>query len=131
MPAEPAGFLPTSTSVTSLPPRSSAGCSTARGPSVSTHDPIWNAAQTELLRDGRIHNYLRMLWGKKSFEWTPDPRTALRVMLELNDRHALDGRDPNSVSGVTCVLGRYDRPWGPERPIYGTLRHMTSASTAR
>jgi len=96
-----------------------------------THDRIWNAAQTELLREGRIHNYLRMLWGKKIFEWSRDPRAALAVMLELNDRYALDGRDPNSVSGVTWVLGRYDRPWGPERPIFGTLRYMTSASTAR
>merc|ERR1712130_545082 len=30
-----------------------------------THDDLWNAAQTQLRRDGIIHNYLRMLWGKK------------------------------------------------------------------
>jgi deoxyribodipyrimidine photo-lyase len=28
------------------------------------------------------------------------------------------------------VLGRYDRPW-PERPIFGTVRYMTSESTVR
>ncbi|NIT68803.1 MAG: deoxyribodipyrimidine photolyase, partial [Gemmatimonadetes bacterium] len=53
-----------------------------------THDPIWNAAQTQLLREGRIHNYLRMLWGKKILEWSPAPRDALEVMIELNDRYA-------------------------------------------
>ncbi|MFH2005338.1 MAG: deoxyribodipyrimidine photolyase [bacterium] len=96
-----------------------------------THDPLWNAAQRQLLRDGTIHGYLRMLWGKKILEWSPDPRTALAVMLELNDRYALDGRDPNSLSGIFWVLGRYDRAWGPERPIFGKVRYMSSANTAR
>ncbi|MCU0726155.1 MAG: deoxyribodipyrimidine photolyase, partial [Planctomycetes bacterium] len=96
-----------------------------------THDPIWNAAQTELRTEGRLHNYLRMLWGKKILEWTESPREALRVMLELNDRYALDGRDPNSVSGIFWCLGRYDRAWGPERPIFGKIRYMSSANTAR
>ena len=99
--------------------------------SAATHDPIWNAAQRQLLRDGRIHNYLRMLWGKKILEWTSSPREALDVMIELNDRYAVDGRDPNSYSGITWVLGRYDRPWAPERPIFGTVRYMSSDSTRR
>ncbi|GIS38165.1 MAG: hypothetical protein Ct9H90mP10_05660 [Actinomycetota bacterium] len=51
-------------------------------------------------------------------------------MIDLNDRFALDGRDPNSYSGVFWILGRYDRAWGPERPIYGKIRYMTSKSTA-
>jgi deoxyribodipyrimidine photo-lyase len=34
-----------------------------------THDPLWNAAQMQLVREGRLHNYLRMLWGKKILEW--------------------------------------------------------------
>ncbi len=96
-----------------------------------THDPLWNAAQRQLLRDGVIHNYLRMLWGKKILEWTAHPRDAARVMLALNDRHAIDGRDPNSYSGIFWCLGRYDRPWGPERPVFGKIRYMTSASTQR
>ena len=96
-----------------------------------THDPLWNAAQMQLVREGRLHNYLRMLWGKKILEWSPTPREALRVMTELNNKHALDGRDPNSYSGIFWVLGRYDRPWGPERPIFGTVRYMSSANTAR
>jgi deoxyribodipyrimidine photo-lyase len=96
-----------------------------------THDPIWNAAQTELTQTGRIHNYLRMLWGKRILEWTPTARDALAIMIELNNKHAVDGRDPNSYSGIFWVLGRYDRPWGPERPIFGKVRYMSSANTAR
>jgi deoxyribodipyrimidine photo-lyase len=96
-----------------------------------TADPLWNAAQRQLLREGRIHNYLRMLWGKKIYEWSPSGEEALARMIELNNRWALDGRDPNSYSGITWVLGRYDRAWGPERPIFGKLRYMTSGSTER
>lgn len=97
----------------------------------ATHDPIWNAAQRQLVRDGTIHNYLRMLWGKNILAWSDAPADALATMFALNDAYALDGRDPNSASGITWVLGRYDRPWGPERPIFGTVRYMTSANTAR
>jgi deoxyribodipyrimidine photo-lyase len=96
-----------------------------------TSDRIWNAAQRQLVEHGTIHNYLRMLWGKKILEWSPTPREALEVMLDLNDRYALDGRDPNSVSGILWCLGRYDRPWGPERPVFGTVRYMSSESTRR
>ena len=96
-----------------------------------THDPIWNAAQRQLAREGRIHNYLRMLWGKKILEWTSSPREALDVLVDLNNTYALDGRDPNSYSGIFWVLGRYDRAWGPERPIFGKIRYMSSESTRR
>ncbi len=96
-----------------------------------THDAIWNAAQRELVHTGRMHNYLRMLWGKKILEWSPSPEQALERMIELNNRYALDGRNPNSYSGIFWVLGRYDRPWGPERPIFGAIRYMTSESTRR
>lgn len=96
-----------------------------------THDPLWNAAQTQLVREGRIHNYLRMLWGKKILEWSRSPREALQLMIHLNNKYALDGRDPNSYSGIFWCLGRYDRPWGPERPVFGNVRYMTSSNTAR
>ncbi len=95
-----------------------------------THDPVWNAAQRELLTSGRIHNYLRMLWGKKILEWSESPETALTTMLELNDRFAVDGRDPNSYSGIFWILGRYDRPW-PERAVYGKVRSMSSERTRK
>ena len=96
-----------------------------------THDEIWNAAQNQLRTEGIIQNYLRMLWGKKILEWTPNPQLALSYMITLNDRYSLDGRDPNSYSGVFWILGRYDRAWGPERNIYGKIRYMTSDSTAK
>lgn len=97
----------------------------------ATHDEVWNAAQRQLLTEGVIHNYLRMLWGKKILEWTRHPREALAAMLELNNRFALDGRDPNSTSGITWCLGRFDRPWGPIRPVFGTVRYMSSQNTVR
>ena len=97
----------------------------------STHDPLWNAAQQQLRVEGRIHNYLRMLWGKKILEWSPSPQDAFEVMVELNNRYALDGRDPNSYTGILWVLGGFDRAWGPERDVFGKVRYMSSANTAR
>jgi deoxyribodipyrimidine photo-lyase len=96
-----------------------------------THDELWNAAQRELRSQGIIHNYLRMLWGKKVLEWTADPRDALGILVELNNKYALDGRDPNSYSGIFWCFGRYDRAWGPERPIFGKIRFMSSDSARR
>lgn len=96
-----------------------------------TSDPIWNAAQRQLAEEGVMHNTLRMLWGKKILEWTASPHEALEIMLDLNDRYALDGRDPNSVAGIFWCLGRYDRPWGPERAVFGTIRYMSSQNTRR
>lgn len=96
-----------------------------------THDPIWNAAQRQLVLEGRMHNYLRMLWGKKILEWSKTPERALATALYLNDRYALDGRDPNSYSGILWCFGRYDRAWGPVRPIYGTIRYMSSDNTQK
>jgi deoxyribodipyrimidine photo-lyase len=96
-----------------------------------TDDPVWNAAQRQLRCDGMIHNYLRMLWGKRVVEWTRRPRDAAAILIELNNRYALDGQDPNSYSGVFWILGRYDRPWGPERPIYGRIRYMSSQNAFR
>ena len=96
-----------------------------------THDALWNAAQTQLVREGRMHNYLRMLWGKKVLEWSASPEDALASLVELNNKYAVDGRDPNSYSGIFWVFGRYDRPWAPVRPIFGSIRYMSSANTAR
>jgi deoxyribodipyrimidine photo-lyase len=96
-----------------------------------THDEAWNAAQRQLLIEGRMHNYLRMLWGKQILHWTQTPQQALEVLIHLNNKYALDGRNPNSYSGIMWCLGRFDRAWGPERPVFGKVRYMTSASTRR
>ena len=96
-----------------------------------TSDGLWNAAQAELRDDGRMNGYLRMLWGKRILEWTRGPEDALAAMVELNNRYAIDGRDPNSYAGILWVLGKHDRAWGPERKIFGKVRYMTSANTRR
>jgi deoxyribodipyrimidine photo-lyase len=96
-----------------------------------THDSLWNAAQRELRETGVMQNYLRMLWGKKVLHWTRSPREAIAILIELNNRYALDGRNPNSYSGIFWVFGRYDRPWGPRREVFGAIRYMTSDSTLR
>ena len=95
-----------------------------------THDELWNAAQTQLREEGIIHNYLRMLWGKKVIEWSPDYKTALETLIHLNNKYAIDGRDPNSYSGIFWCFGRFDRAW-QERPVFGKLRYMTSDSTRK
>lgn len=97
----------------------------------ATDDPVWNLAQRQLVETGTMHNYLRMLWGKRILEWSATPRVALQVLTALNDRFALDGRDPNSYGGIFWTLGRFDRAWGPERAIFGKVRYMSSQSTAR
>jgi deoxyribodipyrimidine photo-lyase len=95
-----------------------------------THDEVWNAAQRQLRSEGWFHGYMRMLWGKKILEWCRDPAEALDRMEVLMNRYSLDGRDPVSYLNYGWVLGRHDRPW-PERPIFGTVRSMTSASAKR
>ena len=97
----------------------------------ATHDPLWNAAQTELVRTGTIHNYLRMLWGKKVIEWSRSPEEAYRTLVHLNNKYATDGRDPSSYTGILWCFGLFDRPWPPERPVLGTVRYMSSESAAR
>jgi deoxyribodipyrimidine photo-lyase len=89
-----------------------------------THDPLWNAAQQEMLLRGKIHGYYRMYWGKKIIEWSPTFEQALAVMLDLHDRYALDGRDPNTYTNILWCFGLHDRPWG-SRPIFGSLRWMS------
>lgn len=105
--------------------------SAAQLEAAETGDELWNAAQRQLVREGWMHNYLRMLWGKKVLEWTNNPREALEILIHLNNKYAVDGRDPNSYSGIFWIFGRYDRAWGPERPIFGTIRYMSSQNTAR
>jgi deoxyribodipyrimidine photo-lyase len=96
-----------------------------------TKDEVWNAGQREMVATGRMHNYLRMLWGKKVLQWSPTPEEAYRRLEHLNNKYQYDGRDPNSYTGILWVFGLFDRPWPPERPIFGNLRYMTSESTAK
>lgn len=91
----------------------------ARG---ETDDALWNHAQKSLLMHGELHNNVRMTWGKAILNWTLCPKAAMKYMLDLNHRYALDGRDPSSYGGILWCLGQFDRPFEPELPILGTVR---------
>jgi deoxyribodipyrimidine photo-lyase len=96
-----------------------------------TYDDLWNAAQREMVQSGWMHNYMRMYWAKKILEWAPDPATAFDWAVILNDKYQLDGRDPNGYAGIAwAIVGKHDRPWS-DRPIFGVVRTMTAASTAK
>jgi deoxyribodipyrimidine photo-lyase len=95
-----------------------------------TGDEVWDAAQRQLVAEGRMPNSVRMLWGKRVLTWSASPEQAWERLFTLNDRYAMDGRDPNSVAGISWCFGRYDRPW-PTRAVFGKVRCMTSASSRR
>ncbi|MEJ2225825.1 MAG: deoxyribodipyrimidine photo-lyase [Syntrophobacterales bacterium] len=95
-----------------------------------THDPLWNAAQLEMVHRGKMHGYLRMYWAKKILEWTASPEEAQEVAIYLNDRYELDGRDPNGYVGIAWSLGGvHDRAWG-ERRVFGKIRYMSYKGAA-
>jgi deoxyribodipyrimidine photo-lyase len=89
-----------------------------------TDEPLWNAGQRELLETGQMHNAVRMLWGKSVILWTDTYAEALSSLIWLNDRYALDGRDPNSYSNILWCFGKFDRPFAT-RPVWGTIRPMS------
>ncbi|HDR05411.1 MAG TPA: deoxyribodipyrimidine photolyase [Candidatus Marinimicrobia bacterium] len=89
-----------------------------------TRDSLWNAAQIEMKRTGKMHGYMRMYWAKKILEWTPNPETAWEYAIRLNDTWSLDGRDPNGYTGIAWSLGGvHDRAWF-DRPVFGKIRYM-------
>merc|ERR1712194_911930 len=97
----------------------------------TTHDDLWNAAQTQLNIEGKMHGFLRMYWAKKILEWTVSPEQALRFGLYLNDRYALDGNDPNGFTGLGwSIMGIHDMGW-KERDVFGKIRFMNYAGCKR
>lgn len=89
-----------------------------------THDPLWNAAQLEMVKFGTMHGYMRMYWAKKILEWTPSHEEAMKIAIYLNDKYQLDGRDPNGYTGIAWSIGGvHDRAWF-DRPIFGKIRYM-------
>jgi deoxyribodipyrimidine photo-lyase len=97
----------------------------------ATHDEYWNAAQREMLITGYMQNAMRMYWGKKIIEWSPSPRAAYDRAVALNNKYFLCGRDPASWANVAWLFGLHDRPWGPERPIFGLVRYMNAHGLER
>jgi deoxyribodipyrimidine photo-lyase len=96
-----------------------------------THDPLWNAAQAEMVNTGKMHGYMRMYWAKKILEWTKSPEEALKTAIYLNDKYELDGRDPNGYAGCAWSIGGvHDRAWG-ERPVFGKIRFMNAKGAGR
>jgi deoxyribodipyrimidine photo-lyase len=90
-----------------------------------THDDLWNAAQMQMVKTGKMHGYMRMYWAKKILEWTKSPEDAMRIAVYLNDKYELDGRDPNGYAGIAWSIGGvHDRAWFP-RPVFGTVRYMS------
>ncbi|MEJ5351769.1 MAG: deoxyribodipyrimidine photo-lyase [Melioribacteraceae bacterium] len=97
----------------------------------TTHDDLWNAAQLEMVKKGKMHSYLRMYWAKKILQWTDSPETALKYAIYLNDKYELDGRDPNGYTGIAWSIGGvHDRAWN-ERPIFGKIRYMNYSGCKR
>jgi deoxyribodipyrimidine photo-lyase len=95
-----------------------------------TADPYWNAAQREMAVTGKMHNYMRMYWGKRIIEWTRKPEDAFRIALHLNNKYELDGRDPNGFTGVAWCFGKHDRAW-PTHPVFGKVRIMKASGLRR
>ncbi len=89
-----------------------------------TYDELWNATEREMLLTGKIHGYYRMYWGKKIIEWSASYEEAVKIMIDLHGKYALDGRDPNTYTNILWCFGLHDRPWF-DRPIFGTMRYMS------
>ncbi|XP_028986920.1 CPD photolyase isoform X2 [Betta splendens] len=96
-----------------------------------THDKLWNAAQYQMIIEGKMHGFLRMYWAKKILEWTSSPEEALSIALYLNDRYNLDGQDPNGFVGcMWSICGIHDQGWA-ERPVFGKIRYMNYSGCKR
>lgn len=95
-----------------------------------TDDNYWNAAQTEMLKTGKMHPYMRMYWCKRLLTWVRCYVTAYETALYLNNKYALDGGDMNSYAGIAWCFGRHDRAW-QEMKYFGKVRSMTAAGLER
>jgi deoxyribodipyrimidine photo-lyase len=95
-----------------------------------THDPYWNAAMTEAVRTGYVHNHMRMYWGKKILEWSASPEEAHGTTMYLMDKYFLDGRDANTYANIAWVYGQHDRGFA-ERPVFGKVRYMSAGGLER
>jgi len=96
-----------------------------------THDDLWNAAELQMIKHGKMHGFLRMYWAKKILEWTESPEQALEYAMYLNDRYELDGNDPNGVTGcMWSICGVHDTAW-TEREVFGKIRYMNYKGCTR
>ncbi len=84
-----------------------------------TDDAVWNVGQRQFLRDGWMHNNLRMYWGKRLLAWTKTPQIAWQTACYINDRFSLDGRDPATYGSMQWCFGA-SKP-SKDKPVYGTV----------
>ncbi len=97
-----------------------------------THDRLWNASQLELIKRGKIHGFLRVVWAKRMVEWSADSRDAYDMAITLNNKYALDGRGPSAFAGVARAIGgKHDSPVVTERKIFGLVRNIDVDKLAR
>ena len=97
-----------------------------------TGTPLWDISQRSLVLHGELHNNLRMTWGKEVLRWTAGPEMAYAYLLHLNDKYALDGLSPCSITGLLWCLGWGDSPKGGNNtPILGRVRPRSAMSIAR
>ncbi|MDQ3167227.1 MAG: deoxyribodipyrimidine photolyase, partial [Chloroflexota bacterium] len=91
----------------------------------ATADPVWNAAQRQMVAEGWMPNRMRMYWAKQIVRWSATPEEAFAHTVVLNDRYFLCGRDPVGYAQIAwAVGGRHDRPFPPNKPILGLVRPM-------
>lgn len=96
-----------------------------------THEDLWNAAQLEMVKTGKMHGYMRMYWAKKILEWSKSPEEAMRIAIYLNDKYELDGEDSNGYCGIAWSIGGiHDRAWF-NRNVYGKIRYMNKNGCAK
>ncbi|KAL6121846.1 Deoxyribodipyrimidine photo-lyase [Nucleospora cyclopteri] len=96
-----------------------------------TKDELWNAAQKELVLDGKMHSYVRMYWCKTLLQWFDDPEEALAFSINLNDSYSIDGNSPGGYLGcMWSICGSMDRAF-KEREIVGKIRPMKTFKCPR
>lgn len=90
-----------------------------------TCDELWNAAQKQLLKEGKIEGYLRMYWAKMLLNWTISAQEAIDIAIYLNDKYAFDAPSANGYAAILwSIAGLHDRAFA-ERPVFGKIRTMT------
>ena len=104
----------------------------ARLEAAETADALWNAAQRQMVAEGTMPNRLRMYWAKQMLRWTSSPEEAFEITIGLNDRYFLCGRDAAGYANVAWAIGgRHDRPFPPNKPIFGLVRPMGMGAMRR
>ncbi len=97
-----------------------------------TDDPVWNASMQQMIHEGIMPNRLRMYWAKQILRWSASPQEAWNIAIFLNNKYFVDGRDANSYANLGwCIGGRHDRPFGPEKDIFGLVRPIGMAAMKR